>query len=356
MHLMRIARLGVLAALIAACGDSSHQDETAAGPDAARPIQSATPNGASTSPMQHGHGSDAATLHAIDASTSTQPQPHDAGASAATLRDAAANDAAPEDAHALSDSGAQDLSADSVPIIVAVGANHSIHLSIDEGHTFCDVQREVPADVGDGYDNPHLFRHVSYANDHFVTGSWKVVLASTNGYAWDNVSGGSAPALGNWVAEIDFGNGYWVGVGGYGGVMRSTDLQHWDQVDVGWETVAARSLAFGGGKFVASRDNNGWWSSTDGMSWAAFDTAQTKGVVYDEGAFVPDPGYRRARGVRLRAGGGGIERADDRDDAPYAAVASVQDGVADIAFGYAPAADYAQGRVMPAALAACLGL
>ena len=344
MHVARGAWVGFLGVALGACGGSPQPAPSDAGLDAGAVAQVTMPADASVRAPQH--MSDAGAHSAGDAAT--QSVPRDAGTRPvdASLADAPG----PTDAAVPAEVG------DTIPIVVAAGANHSLQLSIDEGQTFCQLQREEPADIGDGFDNPHLFRHITFANHHFVAGSWKVVLASSNGYEWDDVTDGSGPKLGNWVAEIDFGNGYWVGVGGYGGVMRSSDLQHWDRVDVAWENVAARSLVFGDGNFVASRDGMGWWSSTDGTVWTQFDAAQTTGVVFDDGKFIADPGYRRARGTRLRAGGGGIQRADDRDGAEYTTVATVQDGVADIAFGLAPAADYAPGKVTPPALASCLGL
>jgi hypothetical protein len=242
-------------------------------------------------------------------------------------------------------------------VIVAAGADHSLYLSIDNGLTFCEVKREVPADIGDGYDNLNLFRHISYADGRFIAGSATKVFASVNGYAWQDVTGGNRPATGTYVAEIDYGNGYWVGVGASGTVMRSTDLVSWEHVNANWPASNARSLVFGDGKFVASRDSGGWWSSTDGSTWQPFDSNQHGGVVFDGGQFIPDPGYRRGQGIRLRVNFAqkSIERAEDRDGAPFATVATLQDVMSDFAFGDAPAEDFAPGKVMPAELAMCLG-
>jgi hypothetical protein len=275
--------------------------------------------------------------------------------------DASALDATDMDANDASDaldaaSDAGDAGDALMPIIVAAGANHSLHLSIDEGQTFCEVQREPADPIGDGFDNPHLFRHIAFANGRFVAGSWRVVLASSNGHEWQDVTDGDDPVLGNWVGEIDFGNGAWVGVGGYGGVMRSNDLVSWQKLDGDWGDAAFRSLAFGNGMFVASRDGSGWWSSSDGSAWAVLDAAASGPVVFHDADFVSDPGYRSGRGVRLRSGGGGIELAADRDDASYTPVTQTQDGITDFAFGFAPVRDYASARVTSPQLAACLGL
>jgi hypothetical protein len=279
-----------------------------------------------------------------------------AGSGGADGRDDDAGEAVAAHDAAVPNDATTPPSTQTTPVIVAAGANHTLYLSIDAGLTFCQVQRQVPANIGDGYDNVNLFRHISYANGRFVVGSAAKVFASVNGYAWQDVTGGDRPALGTYVAEIDFGNGYWVGVGASGTVMRSPDLAHWERPNATWPSANARSLVFGDGKFVASRDGSGWWSSTDGSAWQPFDTSQRGGVVFDGGQFIADPGYRHGSGIRVRAGNKTIERADDRDGAQYVTVATLQDSIADFAFGDVPAEDYAPGNVMRQELAACLGL
>lgn len=287
---------------------------------------------------------DASVAHAVHSHASHHGRSDDDAGDEATP----ASDAEPPDA-------ATPPSGETIPVIVAAGANHTLYLSIDDGMTFCQVQREAPANIGDGYDNVNLFRHIAYANGHFVAGSASKVFASVNGYAWQDDTGGDRPATGTYVAEIDFGNGYWVGVGASGSVMRSTDLTHWEHVNASGPSDNARSMAFGNGMFVASHDGTGWWSSTDGSTWQPFQSSQHGGVVFDGGQFISDPGYRHGHGIRVRAGNKTIERAEDRDGAPYATVATLQDQISDFAFGDAPAGDFAAGKVTPADLAACLG-
>jgi hypothetical protein len=354
---MQYARIVTIAmvAIIVGCPTAQQASGADAGRDAAAPDAAPVAMDAAMRLPPPAHASspppDARVDVYADASIA-----RDAGMHAGSSGDDDAGDeaAAPHDAGKAIDA-ATPAADQTMPVIVAAGANHTLYLSIDNGMTFCQVKREVPADIGDGYDNVNLFRHIAYANGHFIAGSATKVFASTNGYDWQDVTDGDRPATGTYVAEIDYGNGYWVGVGASGTVMRSTDLKSWERVNANWQADNARSLAFGNGKFVASRDNSGWWSSTDGSTWQPFDTSQHGGVVFDAGQFIPDPGYRHGGGIRVRATNKTIERAEDRDGAPYVTVATLQDSIADFAFGDLPAADYAPGKVTPPALAECLG-
>lgn len=242
-----------------------------------------------------------------------------------------------------------------MPVIVAAGSNHARWLSIDEGLTWCDVRDEAP-DTTD-FDNPNLLRNVAYANGRFVTGSWRAIFVSTNGYDWTDVTGDGDPALGQWIADIDWGNDWWVATGGYGTAMRSRDLMSWEVTSDGLPgNEASRSLAFGDGTFVTARDGVGWFSSTDGASWTELDGAAGTGVVFDGTDFVAPPDYDSGRGVRLASGWPDqIRRADDVDGASFTTVATVDETPLHFAFGWAPAADYEDG-VVPSALADCLGL
>lgn len=241
-----------------------------------------------------------------------------------------------------------------IPVIVAAGANHWRWLSIDEGLTWCAVPHESTGTTD--FDNPYLFRNITYANGHFVAGSWRGIFVSTNGYAWTDVTNGAGPAFGQWVAQIDYGNGWWVATGGYGTAMRSHDLTSWEDTSDGLPgTEASRTLAFGGDRFVTARDGVGWWESTDGATWTQRDAAGGTEVAWNGSAFVARPDYDEARGIRLQGGWPNHIRRSDDGGASYANVADVDDVVTRFAFGTAPASDYAPGQV-PSDLATCLGL
>ena len=241
------------------------------------------------------------------------------------------------------------------PVIVAAGSNHARWLSIDEGLTWCDVRDVVPSTTD--FDNPNLLRNITYANGRFVTGSWTAIFSSTNGYEWTDVTAGAGPAFHQWVAQIDYGNGWWVATGGYGQAMRSHDLTTWEVTSSSLGgTQASRELAFGAGMFVTARDSVGWWSSADGTGWTQLDATAGTGVRFENGMFVAPPDYDHGRGIRLSNGWPhDIRRSDDVDGATFTRVATLDETPLHFAFGEAPAADYAPGRV-PSALASCLGL
>ncbi len=280
---------------------------------------------------------------AIDASERTDASARDGGADAA--RDGGA------DAGRVVDAGPALRE-----VIVAAGSNHWRAISIDEGRTFCEVGRATEADAT-GFDNPYLLRNVSYYEGRFVTGSWRAIYVSENGFEWTDVTGDGNPAFGQWVAAIAYGNGFWVATGGYGRAMRSRDLMAWEDVSAALAgNEASRTLAFGAGMFVTGRDSVGWWSSADGAAWTQLDAAAGSAVVFDDGAFVARPDYDRGRGVRLRsAWPRDIERADDREGASYARVHTARESPTRFAFGWGPAAHFARGR-LPDALADCLGV
>jgi hypothetical protein len=244
-------------------------------------------------------------------------------------------------------------SGETMPIIVGAGSNHARFLSIDEGRTWCLVDRATDAEAT-GFDNPFLFRNISYTNGRFVAGSARALMVSFNGYEW---SDHTPEPLGNWIAQVQFGNDWWVLTGGYGLAMRSRDLTSWENTsDTLDGTQASRSLAFGNGMFMTGRDGVGWWSSTDGTGWTQMNASAMNMVIFDGTDFVENPGYDRGRGIRLRGiWPDGIERADDSDSARYTRVATTVETFTHAAFGFAPVEDFAAGRV-PEPLASCLGL
>lgn len=275
--------------------------------------------------------------------------PGDAGASS----DAGADDGrVRRDSSAGRDTGTTpDGGASGMPVIVAAGANHIRYLSVDEGMTFCLVDRSDDPEAT-GFDNPFLLRNITYTNGRFITGSWRAIFVSTNGFEWTDATGGEGPEFGQWVADIEYGNGYWVATGGYGTAMRSADLAAWEDLsDALPGNEASRSMAFGNGMFVTARDGVGWWSSADGTSWTELDGSRGTGVAFDGTDFVEPPDYDEARGVRLRGSfPDGIERSTGGS---FERVAGVTDAITHFAFGYAPAADFVRA---PTELATCLGL
>jgi hypothetical protein len=298
---------------------------------------------------------DADSSAALDAIVTDQRAPEDV----AVARDAmtSSDSALDSEAADVSQRDAAEPEAGATrPVIVAVGANHWRGVSIDEGRTFCSTGRATEPDAT-GFDNPYLLRNVAFANGRFVSGSWRAIWVSQNGVDWTDVTGAMNPAFGQWIAGIEHGNGWWVVTGGYGTAMRSRDLSTWENTSDSLPgNEASRSLAFGQGVFVTSRDNVGWWQSADGTSWTQRDAARRAQVLFDGADFVDRPAYDRGRGIRLRAGSmGQIQRAEDRDPAMWSTVSTAPESVTHFAFGFAPSADFAPSR-LPAALRMCLGL
>ncbi len=252
-----------------------------------------------------------------------------------------------EDTDSDSETGTTGGNEDDVPVVVAVGKSHARYVSLDDGITWCQVGRtEDPA--GQDFDTPFLLRNVSYAGGRFIAGSWRAIFVSDNGLEWEDITGDGNPEFGQWVAQIQYGNGWWVATGGYGTAMRSEDLVTWEVTSEGMPgTEASRSLAFGNGMFVTGRDNVGWFSSDDGAQWTSMDPAGDSSLVFDGAQFVAHPGYDESpEGTRLRGGWpDGIERAVG--EGAFERVATVGDNVTRFAFGFTSEASIASARVGP---------
>ena len=240
-------------------------------------------------------------------------------------------------------------------MVVAVGATHARYVSLDDGLTWCQTGRtDDPA--GQEFDTPFLLRNVSFTGGRFIAGSWRAIFVSDNGLEWEDITGDGDPAFGQWTAQIQYGNGWWVATGGYGTAMRSEDLRVWEVTSRGLPgTEASRSMAFGNGVFVTGRDNVGWWESADGQQWTQRDAAGDSRVVFDGADFVAHPGYDEGPGgVRLRGGWpDAIERAVG--DENFETVATAADGVTRFAFGRTSQASL-DAAVVDAEVATCLGL
>lgn len=241
---------------------------------------------------------------------------------------------------------------DEIPVVVAVGTRHARYASLDEGASWCQVGRaDEPID-----EDLTLLRNVSYAEGLFVAGSWSAVLVSENGVEWYDVTEDEDAATGQWIAQVQYGNGWWVATGGGGSAMRSADLMTWEVTSDGLSgTEPSRSLAFGNGVFVTGRNDVGWWQSDDGEAWTLTDPAGGTQVVFDGDGFVSHPGYDEGpRATRLRsADSNGIERAVG--EGTYELVASFDDGVNRFAFGRASQQSIDRA-ILEVDVATCLGL
>lgn len=237
-----------------------------------------------------------------------------------------------------------------MPVIVASGRSHSLALSIDEGRTWCLTNHDSTYNE---HDTPHLLRNVSFSNGWFVSGSAEALFRSRNGYDWEDVTGGEGAVFENWIAEVRYGNGYWVATGGEGGAMRSIDMLSWDDVsDTLPGSAASRALAFGNGIFVTSRDDGNWWQSTDGIGWTVH--SQNDGRVYFDGATFRARDDYDCDGELCIRGESEIWRSDDGGESWDVITGSFE--MDRFAFGAAKVADFGPDADISAAVRACLGL
>jgi hypothetical protein len=233
------------------------------------------------------------------------------------------------------------------------GANHQLALSIDEGLTWCVTNSD--SSMGD-FDNPHLLRNVTYANGWFVSGSWRAVWRSRNGYDWEDTTGDQDAPINNWVGQVQYGNGYWMMAGGYGGVARSTDFASWEDMSSELEgDGATRSMAFGNGVFVLGRDNVGWWESADGTDWVQINAGGSRFVYFDGTEFSDHPGYDCDGMLCLRVDDTTVSRSTDGGN-NWAPATTLPQSLQRFAFGQAPIADFEADAEIDPAVRTCLGL
>jgi hypothetical protein len=112
---------------------------------------------------------------------------------------------------------------------------------------------------------------------------------STDGISWGGVS--NVPSGINDIRTVAYGGGKFI-AGGLSGMMAwSTDGRNWTAVaDSKFGTSNIYAIAYGGGKFVAVGDtgNNMAWS-TDGITWTAVTSSPfnyVQGIAYGGGKFV----------------------------------------------------------------------
>ncbi len=253
-----------------------------------------------------------------------------------------------------------------IPIVAAVGWQGLRMLSIDEGETWCEVGLMV-----DGHDD--LFRGGGYHDGLFVgahagEANRGAIWTSTNGYEWTALHRTNEDASlpvnpsGQWYGGAAYGNGRWIAAGGCGRMATSTDGRTWTDLPRFTDgCLHIRSLAFYGGEFVAGLDDDNWYSSSDGATWAVMAPGAGSFVVaLDSGLSGPVHGrnFYQGRGVCLAGFGSpnfGIERSTAADCSGATRVADTPARLTTFLFGEAPEADFTRARTGEA-LADCLGL
>ena len=246
---------------------------------------------------------------AHDASTDAGAHPSPEGGAAEASVDAGSG---PDDAHADAPS-----SSDPPGVFVAVGYGGRRLRSTDDGRTWTDDQ-SLEASGGDDQD---LLRTVAFADGVFLAAGWQA-LSSPDGKMWTALP----PTKQNWFGALAHAESTWVGVGGYGMRVTSTDGTTW--TDHAVDTTAAHphgclTVAGGAGGaspvFVACNDGGARSWSADGATWSyatgasgvtSSQVVAGAGVVVGvDGAQVVlshDDGHSWAAAATLDSPGGGL--------------------------------------------------
>jgi hypothetical protein len=171
----------------------------------------------------------------------------------------------------LKDAGSDGTGGKLKPAFVAVGYSGLRIVSFDLGVTWVN---EATIRGGSG-DDPTLIRAIDFANGLFVAVGHKI-WTSADGATWMERTNPST----QWLGGVKYGNGRWVAAGGWGASIYSTDGIKWE-LGGDRSNEPARSLAFGGGVFVAGADSDKahWWKTVDGRTW-------TLEPIYDQLVFT----------------------------------------------------------------------
>ena len=167
---------------------------------------------------------------------------------------------------------------------VAVGYGGRRIRSTDDGLTWTDDVSISP----DGGDDLDLLRTIAWGNGLFVAAGWRI-MTSPDGVTWKDTPPDSFKQ--NWIGQMAYGEGAYVGLGGYGSRVTSPDAVTWAQHSI--DTTASHpqgGLAFAKGKgFVSINDSGDISHSSDGAAWAYANVNVTGGahaVTYGNGIFL----------------------------------------------------------------------
>ena len=147
------------------------------------------------------------------------------------------------------------------PVFVVVGYAGVRRRSTDLGLTW-----SAPQTLGADGDNEFLLRAVTSGNGLFVAVGWKV-LTSPDGLTWTE----RMNAQQQWLGGIQYHQGTFAAVGGYGYSAWSSDGLSWT-AGTFRNAQAARTLAVGGNLLMAATDEGTWWRSSDGRDWTVDST------------------------------------------------------------------------------------
>ncbi len=174
--------------------------------------------------------------------------------------------------------------ADPPGIFVAVGDGGRRLRSKDDGVTWTDDVSIAP----DGGDDFVGLRTVAWGNGLFVAAGWRI-MTSPDGATWKDTPPDMFKQ--NWMGQMAYGAGSFVGLGGYGSRVTSPDAVTWTQHSIDTNASHAQGgIAFAKGKgFVSVNDSGDLSQSPDGVIWAYTMTnigAAAHLVAYGNGYFV----------------------------------------------------------------------
>ncbi len=180
--------------------------------------------------------------------------------------------------------GAGGVEVEPAGTFVAVGDGGRRMRSTDDGITWTD---DVSIAVTGGDDFSGL-RTVAWGNGLFVAAGWRI-MTSPDGVTWKDTPPDSFGQ--NWMGQMVYGQGSFVGLGGYGSRVTSPDAVTWTQHSIDTSASHAQGgVAFAKGKgFVSINDDGALSHSVDGATWAYAGVSVMGGahaVAYGNGIFL----------------------------------------------------------------------
>jgi hypothetical protein len=183
------------------------------------------------------------------------------------------------DTSSVPDTAVQSMDAALTPTIVVVGEGLLLLSSRDMGATWQGNKGVAP------HTDLNRYFGADFTGGQFFAMGWRVER-SVDGVTWMSVS----LPVPQWFIAAAHGNGRYMMVGGYGTVISSTDGITWSQGPSNpmGTTAAFLDVAFGGGRFAASNENNDVFVTSDnGAHWSLL-PLKTHYVDYCNGDFYSD--------------------------------------------------------------------
>ncbi len=133
-----------------------------------------------------------------------------------------------------------------------------------------------------------LLPDVIYANGQFLAvGSNGTILTSADGSVWRSTGSQDLGPL----AGVAYGDGLYV-VGNGTGVLTSPDAMHWSEPETivtNFDLLWVKTLAYGGGRFIAAGYGGHIWDSTNAVDWVPVNSGTSADLyhaAYANGTFL----------------------------------------------------------------------